>query len=1062
MARRQLPPLSKALVLNRYLLSLFGVTGFKGLAEHLKDSVLEGRDENNISKFHHELCMRMYGSEELPPEQLLLYDENINRHTQRINEKRKKPIEWKYFQYLSLLFTEIYLDKYFRNRELLLEELNAYLERWNNPLDTGVPNETGYVISPFQYSDLNKLAFWSATGSGKTLLMHVNILQFEHWRTLHGQPDTPNILLVTPNEGLSRQHLEDFRQSGLPAYLFSSKTGKLFSTKEINIIEISKLADETGDKTIDHKAFETKNLVLIDEGHRGVAGEVWKSRRDYLSSEGFAFEYSATFGQAIAAAGNGAQKKSLLNEYAKTILFDYSYRYFYEDGFGKDYHILNVPDARQKEFLRKYLTGALLTFYQQKLVAAEKPQLARQYNIESPLWVFVGGSVTQKLSTSDSADIPLILNFFAEFVKDAATSINYIQQLLESTDGILDANNRSIFKTFFPYLRKGGGTAEELYKDILRRVFNSTISGAALYVDNLGGIDGELGIRIGDQDYFGVINIGDDAGLFKLFQESGIPGIKKDFATSLFHTINKDNSKINLLIGAKKFTEGWSSWRVSTMGLMNVGRTEGSQIIQLFGRGVRLKGYGMSLKRSKELDQNQRPDRTIAPEVSYLETLNIFGIRSQYMEHFKEFLEEEGLPKNDGSFTTIQLPVLPNISLEKEKLKILTIKEGIDFKKDKTVVLQKPSALSWMHVKLDWYPKVQILRAGKQQQSNRVEDHVSHKLHDPHLAFIDWDQVWFEIQRYKYDKAWYNLSVSREILPEIMESRSWYELYIPEETLFPDSFKKVAVWQEIVVALLKAYISRFYNVEKSAYLSQHMQTIVLDKNHPNFFEYYEVAVAESESRIIENLTKAADLLRNSTFKAGDEYRIGSEFTVFDFLNHLYKPILYLSDRYRDLVTISPTYLNNGEMHFVKHLKQWYSNNQSKLADQKLFLLRNQSRKGVGFFETHGFYPDFLLWLVDTKTGRQNIAFIDPKGLRQVNGFDHPKLKFYKTIKETIQEKIEDTTINLTSFIISVTAFKEIKHWQGARQLNDFNKRNVYFIDDQRGMYVDEIVRKMSE
>jgi hypothetical protein len=29
---------------------------------------------------------------------------------------------------------------------------------------------------------------------------------------------------------------------------------------------------------------------------------------------------------------------------------------------------------------------------------------------------------------------------------------------------------------------------------------------------------------------------------------------------------------VNLLIGSKKFTEGWSSWRVSTMGLMNVGK----------------------------------------------------------------------------------------------------------------------------------------------------------------------------------------------------------------------------------------------------------------------------------------------------------------------------------------------------------------------------------------------------------------------------------------------------------------------------------------------------------
>lgn len=48
----------------------------------------------------------------------------------------------------------------------------------------------------------------------------------------------------------------------------------------------------------------------------------------------------------------------------------------------------------------------------------------------------------------------------------------------------------------------------------------------------------------------------------------------------------REDSSVNTLIGSKRFTEGWNSRRVSTMGLMNVGSTEGSQISQLFGRGV--------------------------------------------------------------------------------------------------------------------------------------------------------------------------------------------------------------------------------------------------------------------------------------------------------------------------------------------------------------------------------------------------------------------------------------------------------------------------------------------
>jgi hypothetical protein len=99
---------------------------------------------------------------------------------------------------------------------------------------------------------------------------------------------------------------------------------------------------------------------------------------------------------------------------------------------------------------------------------------------------------------------------------------------------------------------------------------------------------------------FGLINIGDDSGFFKTAddQRLGFDTESHDFAGSLFHQINLPDSRMSMLVGSRKFTEGWSSWRVSTMGLLNMGRGEGSQIIQLFGRGVRLKGRDMSLKRS--------------------------------------------------------------------------------------------------------------------------------------------------------------------------------------------------------------------------------------------------------------------------------------------------------------------------------------------------------------------------------------------------------------------------------------------------------------------------------
>ena len=66
------------------------------------------------------------------------------------------------------------------------------------------------------------------------------------------------------------------------------------------------------------------------------------------------------------------------------------------------------------------------------------------------------------------------------------------------------------------------------------------------------------------------------------------------------------------------------------------------QIIQLFGRGVRLKGYEWSLKRSGHIHAATRP--TFIDE---METLNVFGIEADFMEKFRDFLKEEGLPGNE-------------------------------------------------------------------------------------------------------------------------------------------------------------------------------------------------------------------------------------------------------------------------------------------------------------------------------------------------------------------------------------------------------------------------------
>ena len=44
---------------------------------------------------------------------------------------------------------------------------------------------------------------------------------------------------------------------------------------------------------------------MVDEGHLGTGGKVWRRRRKQLARNGFTFEYSATFTQAVSGSGGG-------------------------------------------------------------------------------------------------------------------------------------------------------------------------------------------------------------------------------------------------------------------------------------------------------------------------------------------------------------------------------------------------------------------------------------------------------------------------------------------------------------------------------------------------------------------------------------------------------------------------------------------------------------------------------------------------------------------------------------------------------------------------------------
>ena len=1060
-------PFSYKLVLNQWLLSLFNVRRFEELAEHLRNEALEGLDENNIHHFHHALTAQLFNLTRLPTDLLLEFDQNIVRHTQRLNERRitrgDEPIVWKYFQYLTLLFSEIYLDHYFRDPKALLAALNAQVAAYN--ADKAEADQiAAFDESAEVWPQLNKLAFWMATGSGKTLLMHANILQYQHALTRHGRHRELNrILLLTPNEGLSQQHLREFEAAGIDAELFNKDGRGLFSGQAVEIIEVTRLRDEMGDRTIAIDAFEGNNLVLVDEGHRGASGGeegAWMRARNALCEKGFSFEYSATFGQAV----KGSPRLTEL--YAKSTLCDYSYRYFYGDGFGKDYQILNLDEGTQQNHLKLYLVACLLSFFQQQRLYRVQGGAFQPFNVEKPLWIFVGGRVTATLAKKDASDIVEILQFLARYAADRADSIQCIDRVLN--EGLVTATGKDLFAGRFAYLNTRGLSPAQVFDETLAMIFNAP-GGGQLYVENLKGAAGEVALRLGaENEPFGVINVGDDAKLVKLCGEHGLATGEREFSGSLFHEINQSHSTVHLLIGSKKFTEGWSSWRVSTMGLMNVGKGEGAQIIQLFGRGVRLKGYDLSLKRS---GRTKLPEGVERPKhIGVLETLGIFGIHADYMAQFRDFLKEEGLPTNDDRIEFL-LPVIKNLGTQ--KLKTIRLKKTINgvstefgdaFRKLAPVPTVAPPApvsdpsttyLQNNQVLLNWYPKIQAMKSGGlvggDADAAPNETHLTAR----HVAFLDLDRLYFDLERFKAERGWYNLNLKWKAIEALLADQSWYRLQIPAEELTGDSYEKVRLWEEIAVALLKKYTERYYTFRKREWESPHLEYRDLEDDDPNFpgaeeapdEGYYRILIDKSQEEIVAKLEELKAAIRKDELKPWEFRGIKAIW----FGKHLYQPLLYLDT---NVVEISPVPLNKGELMFVEDLKAFHDRHAGFFKTRELYLLRNLSRgRGVGFFEAGNFHPDFILWLL--AGDRQNVIFVDPKGIRNIGPSD-PKIQFYRTIKE-IEQRLGDPAVRLQSFIVSNTPSTTMQMlWR--MEKSEMQMRNILFQEEDKDSYVKTMLK----
>jgi hypothetical protein len=1052
---QQYTKLENRLLLLAWLNHLLGYESNRKLLEDT-NQVTEGFRADGRSFLYHHLIAR--GSQvTIPAADLERYDDNLRAHLSAINRNRSEPITLRYFQYLAALYTEIFLDRLFNARAHgrsgaapLLADLNSFVTQRNAAKLPGEPQD-----EPFTEADLTKLAYWMATGSGKTLILHLNYHQFLHYN----KEPLDNILLITPNEGLSEQHLAELAASGIPARRFDLNHSGLWTggKSAVQVIEITKLVEEKrgGGVSVPVEAFEGRNLIFVDEGHKGSGGQAWRGYRDALGQTGFTFEYSATFGQALSAARNDP----LTAEYGKAILFDYSYRYFYGDGYGKDFRILNLREETHQDQTETLLLGNLFSFYEQFCLYEEQGDTLRPYHLEKPLWVFVGSTVNAVYSKDRQkrSDVLTVARFLHHVLENRqGWVVKTIQRLLDGKSGLVTPYGQDLFLGRFQYLRESGLTAQQLYKDILDRIFHAP-AGSGLHLCDIRGSGGELGLKAaGADDYFGLIYIGDTAAFKKLVEEdqAGITLEEDALSGSLFEAINRPDSRIHILIGAKKFMEGWNSWRVSNMGLLNIGRQEGSQIIQLFGRGVRLRGKGTSLKRSAALD-GPHP-----PHLRLLETLNIFAVRANYMAQFRDYLEREGVETEEA----IELPlfVRTNEHFLHKGLVVPRPQEGRNFAAETTLLLESDPHI---RVQVDMSLHVQALESSASGvQTAEVRGGGAQEIPSKSLDLVDWEQAYLEVLAYKERKGLTNLVICPDTPREVIADGK-YSLIADEAVVRPRSFAEQTLLQEAVTSILRKYVDTFYRDRRERWeADEALVYLPLDENDSNLGfnrgavrekpgPAYVVKVRRSEHQLVAAIQQ---LLADAEWLYQQE-NAGLPRIHFD--RHLYQPLLV---EQADKMQSIPPALQPSEAQFVRDLKTyWEAEKDKSLTGKEVFLLRNLScGSGIGFFEERGFYPDFILWVLEGKS--QRIVFVEPHGMLHAKAYIHDeKARLHERLPELAKEigqRSGRQDITLDSYIISATSYDDLRqHYDdGTWDRKKFAEKHILF--QERGEKYDYVGR----
>ncbi|WQV86006.1 DEAD/DEAH box helicase family protein [Helicobacter pylori] len=507
---------------------------------------------------------------------------------------------------------------------------------------------------------INRLAFYMATGSGKTIVI-IKLVELLSVAIRMGLIPKKNIMFFSANEHLIQQfkkEIEKYNRNKDYSKQIDFKNLKSVKNKDFYRAPKDSLMKEIAlfyyraDLMSDEESKENllnykdcwdngENYVILDEAHKGNKTE---SKRQaifsLLSLKGFLFNFSATF----------TEESDLI-----TAVYNLSVGEWVKLGYGKESVLLKknnlsafkeLKDLNDKEKEIALLKALLL-------LGMQKRYKTEGYFYDPLMLVF-----THSVNVENS-DAEIFFKTLARVIENDDES-----DFSKAKDDLLEELKNPEF-LFGDGKDKEKEYKIEVFKESLNRLNFKGLKEAVFYASN-GHIEviinpknnQEIAFKLNTSDkVFCLIRIGDITEWIREKLKS-VKVVSKNLSfkeESYFSQIDK--SSINILVGSRAFDTGWDSTRPSVILFLNIGLDDDAKklVKQSFGRGVRIESVKNQRQRLAYLDIDEAIKKDLKPNAAMLETLFVIATKRESVKAILDLKEES----SDPSWCEVELEKTP-------------------------------------------------------------------------------------------------------------------------------------------------------------------------------------------------------------------------------------------------------------------------------------------------------------------------------------------------------------------------------------------------------------------